>query len=60
MQREIEHIKRLYPNAHYQALADGAPESWSFLEPVTDTQVLDFFQNLELHSRTMAAILVKD
>jgi hypothetical protein len=43
MQREIEHIKRLYPNAHYQALADGAPENWSFLEPVTDTQVLDLF-----------------
>jgi hypothetical protein len=33
----------VYPNAHYQGLADGAPENWSFLEPVTDTQVLDFF-----------------
>lgn len=43
MQREIEHIKRLYPKAHYQGLADGAPENWTFLEPVTDTQVLDFF-----------------
>lgn len=28
---------------HYQGLADGAPENWTFLEPLTDTQVLDFF-----------------
>jgi hypothetical protein len=27
MQREIEHIKHLYPNAHYQALANGTPEN---------------------------------
>lgn len=43
MRREIEHVKRLYPQAHYQGLADGAPENWIFLEPLTDTQVLDFF-----------------
>lgn len=43
MRREIEHIKRLYPKSHYQGLADGAVENWTFLERVTDTQVLDFF-----------------
>ncbi|UIE38910.1 hypothetical protein KIK02_04670 [Leptodesmis sichuanensis A121] len=31
MRREIEHIKRLYPNSHYQGLADGAPESASHI-----------------------------
>jgi hypothetical protein len=43
LQQEVAQVKRLYPNAHYQGLADGAPENWTFLEPLTDTQVLDFF-----------------
>lgn len=43
MTREIEHIRRLFPDAHYQGLADGASENWDFLEPLTDTQVLDFY-----------------
>ena len=42
MLREVEHIIKLYPNAHIQGLADGAPENWDFLDPLTDTQVLDF------------------
>ncbi len=43
MQREVEQVKRLYPQAHYQGLADGAPENWKFLEPLTHSQVLDFY-----------------
>jgi hypothetical protein len=43
MQREVEQVKRLYPNAHYQGLADGAPENWTFLAPLTETQILDFY-----------------
>lgn len=43
MTDEIEHIRKLFPAAHYQGLADGAPENWAFLEPLTDTQVLDFY-----------------
>jgi hypothetical protein len=43
MEREVEQVKRLYPDARYQGLADGAPENWTFLEPLTDTQVLDFY-----------------
>lgn len=43
MQREVEQVKRLYPHAHYQGLADGAPENWRFLEPLTHSQVLDFY-----------------
>ena len=43
MTREIEHIRQLFPAAHYQGLADGASENWDFLEPLTDTQVLDFY-----------------
>lgn len=43
MTREIEHIRTLFPEAHYQGLADGAAENWDFLEPLTDTQILDFY-----------------
>ena len=43
MTREIEHVRNLFPTAHYQGLADGASENWDFLEPLTDTQVLDFY-----------------
>jgi hypothetical protein len=43
MQREVEQVKRLYPHAHYQGLADGAAENWTFLEPLTHSQVLDFY-----------------
>jgi hypothetical protein len=43
MTREIAHIRTLFPEAHYQGLADGAAQNWEFLEPLTDTQVLDFY-----------------
>jgi hypothetical protein len=43
MTGEIAHIRKLFPDAHYQGLADGAPENWDFLDPLTDTQVLDFY-----------------
>ena len=43
MSREIAHIRTLFPEAHYQGLADGASENWDFLEPLTDSQVLDFY-----------------
>ncbi len=56
MQREVEQVKRLYPNAHYQGLADGAPENWTFLEPLTDTQVLDFYHATGYLDRVAKAI----
>lgn len=43
MQAEVDQIKRLYPNAHYQGLADGAADNWQFLIPNTDRQVIDFY-----------------
>ena len=43
MQREVEHLLKLYPEAHRQGLADGAFENWDFLAPYVDTQVLDFY-----------------
>lgn len=42
MHREVDHVCELFPDAHRQGLADGALENWDFLDPLTDTQVLDF------------------
>jgi hypothetical protein len=43
LQGEVDQIKRLYPQAHYQGLADGAVENWQFLIPNTDSQIIDFY-----------------
>jgi hypothetical protein len=43
MDREIEHVKRLYPNASYVGIADGAKINWDYLERHTTTQILDFY-----------------
>jgi hypothetical protein len=56
MHREIAEVKRLYPRAHYQGLADGAAENWIFLEPLTDTQVLDFYHATQYLDRVAKAV----
>lgn len=43
MEREIAHVKRLYPQAKYIGLADGAQCNWEFLARHTAIQVLDFW-----------------
>jgi hypothetical protein len=56
MKREVEQVKRVYPHAHYQGLADGAPENWTFLEPLTDSQMLDFYHATEYLDRVAKAV----
>ena len=56
MQREVEQVKRLYPDAHYQGLADGAQENWTFLEPLTHTQVLDFYHATQYLAKVAKAV----
>jgi hypothetical protein len=46
----------LYPQAHYQGLADGAPENWTFLAPLTDTQVLDFYHATQYLDKVAKAL----
>ena len=43
MEREIAHIKKIYPKATYVGIADGAADNWSFLKQHTDKQTLDFY-----------------
>lgn len=56
LRREVEQIKRLYPNAHYQGLADGASENWTFLNSVTTTQILDFYHATQYLGKFAKAI----
>ena len=56
MQREVEQVKQLYPQAHYQGLADGAAEKWKFLEPLTHTQVLDFYHATQYLAKVAKAV----
>lgn len=46
-QRELLHIKTLYPDALYLGIADGAKDNWRFLNQHTDRQLLDFFHVTE-------------
>jgi hypothetical protein len=41
--REIKKIKKLYPNAVYVGVADGAADNWTFLQEHVQVQVLDYF-----------------
>lgn len=43
LERELSHIRSLYPEATYVGLADGAAENWTFLQAHTDKQILDFY-----------------
>jgi hypothetical protein len=42
LDREITHVKELYPRAHYTGVADGAADHWTYLEQHTDSQCIDF------------------
>jgi hypothetical protein len=42
MDREIDHVKTLYPRAQYTGVADGAADNWTYLKQHTGSQCLDF------------------
>lgn len=47
MTQEIDRVKVLYPEALYVGIADGAADTWSFLERRTTKPLLDYFQASE-------------
>lgn len=47
LEQEIAHVKRLYPQAQYVGIADGAKDNWPFLQRHTEQHVLDFFHATE-------------
>jgi hypothetical protein len=59
MEREIDHVKSLYPNAAFVGIADGAQSNWDFLGPHIDEQVLDFYHATQYLARA-ASVICKD
>lgn len=55
LEREIKHVKILYPESLYVGIADGAKSNWPFLEEHTNKQVLDFYHVTEYLSKTTNA-----
>lgn len=47
LSEEITDLKRLYPQATYIGVADGAKENWRYLKQHTSAQILDFFHASE-------------
>ncbi len=54
-EREIDHVKTLYPTAHYLGIADGAKSNWGFLQARTTGQILDFYHASEYLARVAEA-----
>jgi hypothetical protein len=54
--RELERVKSLFPGALYLGLADGAPDNWSWLEPRTERQLIDFWHAREYVGKAAQAI----
>jgi hypothetical protein len=47
MEREIQHVKDILPEATYVGIADGAKGNWDFLKKHTSRQTLDFYHATE-------------
>lgn len=54
--REIEHVRRLYPQARLTGVADGTADNWDFLSRYTNDLCLDFYHATGyLHRASRAA-----
>ncbi len=47
LNEEIAELKRIYPQATYIGVADGAKENWCYLKQHTSAQILDFYHASE-------------
>ena len=56
MEREIAHVKALYPQARFVGIADGAKSNWDFLAPHVNEQILDFYHASEYVTQAADAI----
>ena len=56
MEREIQQVKKRYPEALYIGVADGAADNWPFLERHTSKQVTDFWHATEYLAEAAEAI----
>jgi hypothetical protein len=54
--RELDRVKTQYPDIPYVGVGDGAADNWSFLSPITDRQVVDFYHASEYVGKAAAAM----
>jgi len=59
MEKEIDHIKTLYPKALYIGLADGAKTNWDLLDKHTEVQVIDFYHATEYLTKVADVVFKK-
>jgi len=55
IEREITHVKGLYPKAQYIGIADGAKSNWDFLKKHTSKQLIDFYHVTEYLAKVAEA-----
>ena len=53
---ELSRVKALYPDIPYLGLGDGAADNWSFLSPITDRQLVDFYHASEYVGKAALAM----
>ncbi|KKR96830.1 MAG: hypothetical protein UU48_C0023G0001 [Candidatus Uhrbacteria bacterium GW2011_GWF2_41_16] len=58
--REIERIKKKFPDVLYIGLADGAKDNWTFLEQYTKRLLVDFYHAREYIGKAAQAIFGRD
>jgi hypothetical protein len=56
LEREIERVKAVYPQAHYVGIADGTKGNWDFLGRHTEVQVVDFWHAAEYLGKAAAVL----
>ena len=54
--RELDRVKARYPKIAYLGLSDGAADNWSFLSPLTDHQLVDFYHASEYVGKASLAM----
>jgi len=59
MEREITHVKGMYPKATFVGIADGAADNWIFLDKHTSIQTLDFFHASEYLTKVADAVFAR-
>ena len=59
-ERELESIKKQFPNTTYIGIADGAKGNWEYLKDKTDEQTIDFWHATEYLGKASGAMFFGD
>ena len=60
LDRELERVRKHYPEATVVGIADGAEDNWTYLDGKTDIQTLDFYHASEYLSEAAKAAIPND